>query len=313
MTAQAKTISSLVEALPWLDRLAEPVQNGANAIFGASGATMRAKSWLNGTPLRHRLHPALVVVPLGAWTTGLVLDLLEARADEPREWAKAADAALVLGLVGALPAALTGLADWTDSYDHHRRVGIAHALTNSVALTFFGASLGLRLSGRRGLGRLASMVGFGVSTLSGMLGGELVYTLGMGAPHTIYPKPPDAFVDVLASDDLPEGHPVVVEAGRVPVLLLRREGAIRAVQNWCPHAGGPLDEGEIVGDEVRCPWHDSRFCLRDGRPTRGPAAVPLRTFAVREEGGRILIRPNDEARTWPPAPAPPRQAAATAD
>jgi nitrite reductase/ring-hydroxylating ferredoxin subunit len=140
---------------------------------------------------------------------------------------------------------------------------------------------------------------------SGMLGGELVYTLGANVPHTIYPKPPDEFIDVLASAELPEGRLVVAEAGRVPVLLLRRGGQIHAVQNWCPHAGGPLNEGEIDGDEVRCPWHGSRFCLRDGAPLEGPASVPLRTFDVREEGGRILVRPSDEAKSWPPAPAQP--------
>jgi nitrite reductase/ring-hydroxylating ferredoxin subunit/uncharacterized membrane protein len=306
MTEQARTISSLAEALPWLDRVAEPVQNGANAFFRTGDLTMRLKSWLNGTPLRHRIHPALVAVPLGAWTTGLLFDFLEARSDEPRDWAKAADAAVAFGIVGALPSALSGVADWTDTYDHHRRVGMAHALLNSTALVLYGASFGLRLADRRGLARLCSGIGFGVVTLGGMLGGELVFTLGVNVPHTIYPKPPDEFVAVLASAELPEGKAVVAEAGRVPVLLLRRGGTIYAVQNWCPHAGGPLDEGEIVGDEVRCPWHDSRFCLRDGRPTQGPAAVPLRTFAVREEGGQVLVRPNDEARTWPPAPAPPK-------
>src|SRR3954471_17445232 len=165
MTQQAKTISSLFEALPWLDRVAEPVQNGANALFGASGATKRLKSWLNGTPLRHRVHPALIAVPLGAWTTGLLLDFLETRADDPRDWAKSADAAVAFGIAGALPSALTGVADWVDLYDHHRRVGIAHALLNTTALVFYGASLGLRLADRRGAARLCSGIGFGIVTL----------------------------------------------------------------------------------------------------------------------------------------------------
>lgn len=303
MAQQAKTISDLVEALPWLDTLAEPTQRATNAIFGKNAATRKVKDWLNGTPLLHRLHPALVAVPIGAWTTGLVLDLLETRADRPQDWSRSADAAVVLGIVGALPSVTTGLADWTDTYDHQRRVGIAHALINSVALAFYGASLGLRLADRRGSARLCSMVGFSVVTLGGMLGGELVYTLGVNIPHTLYPKPPTDFTDVLASTDLVEDKPVVAEAGRVPVMLLRRGETIYAVQNWCPHAGGPLNEGKIVGDEVYCPWHDSRFCLHDGRPTQGPASTPLRTFEVKEERGRIFVRPIDSARSWPPAPA----------
>src|SRR5690606_27666719 len=103
------------------------------------------------------------------------------------------------------------------------------------------------------------------------------------------------------------GRPVVVEVGRVPVLLVRRGSESHAVQNWCPHAGGPLSEGTFDGDIVECPWHQSRLGLAAGAPVQGPASVPLRTFAVRETGGRIFIRPSYEAQSWPPAPEPIRE------
>ncbi len=305
MTTQARTISSWIAQLPWLDTIAEPVQRATEAIFGANRATQKTKDLLNGTPLRHRLHPALIAVPLGAWTTGLLLDLLEARSERPADWSRSADAAVMLGLVGALPSVATGLADWTDTYDHQRRVGIAHALSNSVALALYGTSLGLRLVGHRGAARVCSALGFGAITLGGMLGGELVYTLGVNVPHTLYPKPPTDFVAVLASADLPQGKQVVAEAGRVPILLVRDGDTIHAVQNWCTHAGGPLNEGELTGDEVQCPWHGARFSLCDGRPLQGPASMPLRTFDVHEAEGHIFVRPNDETRNWPPPPADP--------
>jgi len=305
MTRQARTISSWIAQLPWLDTIAEPVQRATGALFGANRATQRAKDLLNGTPLRHRIHPALIAVPIGAWTTGLLLDLLEARSERPQEWARSADAAVALGLVGALPSVVTGLADWTDTYDHHRRVGIAHALSNSVALTLYATSLGLRFAGKRGAARICGVLGFGAVTVGGMLGGELVYTLGVNVPHTLYPKPPTDFVAVLASAELPQGKPVVAEAGRVPILLVRDGDTIHAVQNWCTHAGGPLDEGTIADGIAECPWHGSRFCLSDGRPLQGPASMPLRTFDVHEAGGQIFVRPNDEARSWPPSPANP--------
>jgi len=305
MTRQARTISSWIAQLPWLDTIAEPVQRATGALFGANRATQRAKDLLNGTPLRHRIHPALIAVPIGAWTTGLLLDLLEARSERPQEWARSADVAVALGLVGALPSVVTGLADWTDTYDHQRRVGIAHALSNSVALTLYATSLGLRFAGKRGAARVCGVLGFGAVTVGGMLGGELVYTLGVNVPHTLYPKPPTDFVAILASADLSQGKPVVAEAGRVPILLVRDGDTIYAVQNWCPHAGGPLDEGTIADGIAECPWHGSRFCLSDGRPLQGPASTPLRTFDVHEAGGQIFVRPNDEARSWPPPPANP--------
>ncbi|MDQ3548832.1 MAG: Rieske 2Fe-2S domain-containing protein, partial [Chloroflexota bacterium] len=211
--------------------------------------------------------------------------------------------------VSALPTAMSGVADWVDLYDHQRRVGMAHALLNTVALGCYGVSLALRMSGsqQRGLAKTLSGAGYGVLVLSGALGGELVYTLGVNVPHTIYPKPPEGESDVLGSAELVEGVPVVVEVGRVPVLLLRRDGAIHAVQDWCPHAGGPLSQGTFDGDVVECPWHQSRFCLADGAPLQGPASVPLRTFKVREEASRILITPSYEAQSWPPAPDPIRE------
>jgi len=310
MAQQAPTLGAWIDRLPWLDRIAEPLQGAVQAVFGAGATTQRAKDWLNGTPISHRMHPALVVVPLGAWTMAAVFDLLDLLGDNAADdtaWSRAADLLVGCGLVSALPAAASGFADWVDTYDHQRRVGVAHALVNGTALGLYALSLGLRLGGQRGAARALAGVGFGVVSLGGMLGGELVYTLGVNVSHLLYPKPPDEFTDCCASAELAEGQRRVVEVGRVPVLLRRTAGRIEAVQAWCPHAGGPLAEGEFDGDTVRCPWHGARFCLRDGRPLEGPAATPLRVFAVREQGGRIAVRPTDAAKTWPPAPEPPAE------
>jgi nitrite reductase/ring-hydroxylating ferredoxin subunit/uncharacterized membrane protein len=312
MTKQARTLSSLLETpdWAWLDAVAEPVQGAASAIYRSSPVGMKLKSLLNGTPLRHRMHPMLIAVPIGAWTMAVVLDAIEGRAGrrERRGLQAAADTSVAVGVISALPSAMSGVSDWVDLYDHQRRVGMAHALLNTVALSCYGISLAMRLSGgNRGLAKALSNAGYGVVALSGALGGELVYTLGVNVPHTLYPKPPDEETDVLASAALVEGTPVVVEVGRVPVLLVRHNGTIHAVQEWCPHAGGPLSQGKIDGDVVECPWHQSRFCLADGAPLQGPAAVPLRTFNVREADGRILVTPSYEAQSWPPPPDPIRE------
>jgi nitrite reductase/ring-hydroxylating ferredoxin subunit/uncharacterized membrane protein len=312
MTQQAATVSSVLErpAFGWIDPLSEKMQAAAGKLLHATSATRKVKDVLNGTPMRHRVHPALVVVPLGAWTTAALLDVLESRAPRRQRsgYRASADAAIAFGIAGALPSAASGVADWVDLYDQQRRVGTAHALLNVAALGCYSASYVLRMTSRerRGAARLLSGIGLGIVSLSGSLGGELVYTLGVNVPYHLYPKAPDDWRDVLASAELQEGVPVVVEDERVPVLLLRLDGEVFAVQEWCPHAGGPLSEGKFDGDVVECPWHQSRFCLRDGAPLQGPASVPLRTFAVRDEGGRILIRPSFEGQSWPPAPVPPR-------
>ena len=304
MTKPAPTISSVIARFPWLDRVAEPLQAAVHATFNAGEATQRAKDWLNGTPIRHRIHPALIAVPIGAWSMAALLDAFDALESDGR-WSRSADLLVGVGIVSALPTAATGLADWVDTYDHQRRVGVAHALLNSTALGCYAASLALRLGGRRGAARAVAGIGFGAVALGGMLGGELVYNLGVNVTHQLYPKPPDDFTDACASDELSEGQARVVAVGQVPVLLRRAGGRIDAVVAWCTHAGGPLTEEGIEGDEVGCPWHGSRFCLSDGRPTQGPASAPLRTFDVREADGRIHVRPNDESHSWPSAPEPP--------
>ena len=166
--------------------------------------------------------------------------------------------------------------------------------------------MALRSAGRRGPAKLLAGIGFGALTLGGALGGGLVYNLGANVRFALYPKPPNEERDVLASDELAERRRVVVEVGRAPVMLYRAGGQVYAVEDWCPHAGGPLSEGEIADCVVTCPWHGSQFDVRDGAPLTGPAATPLRTFDVREKGGRILITPSYEGVDWPPPPKGPR-------
>jgi len=83
-------------------------------------------------------------------------------------------------------------------------------------------------------------------------------------------------------------------ASGVPVVLLRRGLQLYAISATCPHAGGPLDEGTLDGDIVECPWHGSRFCMRDGRVLTGPATVHAPRYDVRVRNGQIEVRRSDK-------------------
>ncbi|MDX6679015.1 MAG: hypothetical protein QOE31_3067, partial [Solirubrobacteraceae bacterium] len=63
-----------------------------------------------------------------------------------------------------------------------------------------------------------------------------------------------------------------------------------ALSASCVHAGGPLDEGELVDGCLKCPWHASMFRLQDGRAVRGPATVNQPVWQARIEDGRVQVR-----------------------
>jgi nitrite reductase/ring-hydroxylating ferredoxin subunit/uncharacterized membrane protein len=311
MTRQARTLSSSLDSptFSWLDKLADPIQKLTGQIFSSSPMATEVKDWLNGTPIRHRLHPAIVALPIGAWTMATIFDALESASSgqQANAYRAAADTSVGVGIVGAVASAASGLADWADLFGHERRVGTAHAVSNSTALLCYAASYALRKGDADSRAAAKSFASFGYLALmlGGSLGGDLVYNLGANVRFTLYPKAPNEFRDVLASNDLAEGKPVVVEVERVPVLLYRHQGEVMAVENWCTHVGGPLSEGTFDGNVVTCPWHGSKFCMANGAPLQGPASAPLRTFEVREEQGRIMVKPSYEGQDWPPPPTPP--------
>lgn len=89
--------------------------------------------------------------------------------------------------------------------------------------------------------------------------------------------------------DLPPGQIGLVMVAGEPVAVYNVEGIYYATHNECTHAGGPLNEGELKGNQVICPWHDSCFDVTSGAVTCRPATRPVRTYRVVVEGeiGRV--------------------------
>src|SRR5688572_25005019 len=78
--------------------------------------------------------------------------------------------------------------------------------------------------------------------------------------------------------------------GDQEVLLVRSGPEIFAIDAHCSHYHGPLFEGLVVGESIRCPWHHACFDLRTGEATRAPALTPLSVWQVDYEGDRIFVR-----------------------
>ncbi|MBI2939274.1 MAG: Rieske 2Fe-2S domain-containing protein [Chloroflexi bacterium] len=278
-------IERVVEQQAWTDQLAGKLQG---PIFDFLEQRAELRSLAHGTWLGHPLHIALTDVPVGSWTVTALLDLLDLFGLSRARGA--ADAALGIGLAGAVPTALTGLADWSHTDGPARRVGFIHGLTNATVFLLNAASLLARARGNRKQGIVLSSLGFGLLTFSTWLGGELVYRLGIGVSHTAFQTAPREFIPVLADAELGERQLQRVEVDGTPVLLTRLSGQVHAIGETCTHLGGPLAQGELEGDCVVCPWHGSKFRLTDGQVVAGPATVSERRYEVRIRNGRIEVR-----------------------
>ncbi len=288
-------ISEFVEQQSWLDSLAGPFQSWLLSIFGQPGTPNRkVKDLLNGTWLGHALHPMLTDIPLGSWSGTLALDMLSL-VDDDEGIARGADITLLLGILGATGAAVTGVTDWSDLDGTDRRVGFLHGLTNGSILLANIASLALRLTGRRKAGIACSTAGYLASLFSAYLGGDLVLSKGIGVNHVAWEGGSDEFVAVINAADLAEGKLTRVDASGIPAVLLRQGNKVLAIGATCTHLAGPLDEGTYKDGTVTCPWHGSCFRMDDGSVVNGPAVYPAPTFDVRVRKGEIELRRRDHA------------------
>lgn len=231
----------------------------------------------------------LTDVPIGAWTAAMVFDLIDAISDR-RDLRVAADAALIVGIAGALAAAIAGITDWQHTDPPERRIGLGHGLLNVGGVALFTSSLIARKRKSRASGRMLSALDYAVITAAARLGGNMVYGHRVGVDHTPGQTFPGDFVPVLAESELREGMLQRADYRGVPILLTKRGNRIFALAETCSHMGGPLSEGQIVDDGVRCPWHRSRFALEDGRVLDGPAVHPQPRLQTRVRNGQIEVR-----------------------
>jgi uncharacterized membrane protein len=136
------------------------------------------KDVLSGAWLGHALHPIMTDIPIGAWTSALLLDWTGGK-----ESRSAADRLILTGLLAAGTTAVTGWSDWADEEQRNpavRRSGLVHAAANGTAVTLMIGSYLARRRGARGRGRLLSLAGSAALGAGGWLGGHLSYTLGAG-------------------------------------------------------------------------------------------------------------------------------------
>lgn len=266
----------------------DPAVDAVTTVVDRVLASSSVKDALHGRWLGHQLHPLLVALPIGMFSSALVLDLLGGEQSRP-----AARRLVGAGVLAVAPTAAAGLADWSElgAFRRPRRVGLVHAGANVVASAFFGASWVARRGGHHSVGTNLALMGTAGLGVGGYLGGHLSYSEGVGVNRNAdESKKPVDWTDAAAVDDVGEGQLHRVDVDGQQVLLTRRNGEFSAVGATCSHYGAPLQEGELDDGCVVCPWHGSRFRFSDGSVDRGPATVPQLAYDVRSVGHRLQIR-----------------------
>ena len=282
-----------------MDRLGDDTRldSAARGLERVTSAIPRqgpVKDVLSGTSLDHPLHPMLTDLPIGFWTSAWVLDIVGGERDRD-----AARRLIGAGVLCALPAALSGAADWSDTEGASRRVGVVHAVVNSSALALYAGSWLARSRGRQRSGVALSWAGATFATVGGYLGGHLLAAMGVGVDHNAFEERLDDWTAACDEEALSE-RPIRVDVHRTAVLLIRSGDEIRAIAATCPHRGAPLEEGVVEEgvveegvveeDVVTCPWHGSRFCLSDGTLLAGPSPTGVESYETRVRAGAVEVR-----------------------
>ncbi|MER0443710.1 Rieske 2Fe-2S domain-containing protein [Streptomyces sp. Edi4] len=278
MRSLVKALDSLGE-LKQLDRFTAPVRKAVKALpLGPHRAV------LQGRPIGHPLHPVLVQVPIGAWTSAAVLDLLPSGGRHAR-------LLVGMGVLSAVPAAWAGWVDWAEQPERQLRTGLVHAASNGVAIGLYAGSWVVRGRGKPVLGRLLGFAGLTAASVGGMIGGHLAFRQAVGSNKT---EPVDHLVEpgwhpVGSVTEFSEGEGARRMLGEVPLLVVREpDGAFHVLVDRCSHMAGPLSQGKVAAGCVECPWHGSVFRLADGHNVGGPATAPQPVFETRLTHDGIL-------------------------
>ncbi|RYZ45863.1 MAG: Rieske (2Fe-2S) protein, partial [Sphingobacteriales bacterium] len=147
---------------------------------------------------------------------------------------------------------------------------------------------------------LIVLEGIGVILLlfAGWMGGTLVYRNQIGVDPRYadagkwkeeYYDETEGEVEVGSVNELKINQMKLVHVGAKRVVIARSEEGYVAFDDYCTHRGGSLAGGAMICGTVQCPWHGSQFSVTDGTVKAGPAKMPIVTYSLREESGRLYL------------------------
>lgn len=121
-----------------------------------------------------------------------------------------------------------------------------------------------------------------------MGGGERAFS-PRPSPITHYEFEMADWHDVAAASEMPAGSRRTLDIDGRALLVINLDGEFFAVEDLCTHDGGDLGSGDIDGDQIVCPRHGARFCIRTGEVKAPPAYEDILTFPVRVHDGMVQV------------------------
>jgi nitrite reductase/ring-hydroxylating ferredoxin subunit/uncharacterized membrane protein len=262
---------------------------------------MRSKAHIKG----HPLHPLMIAFPVAFTCGSLVADVVGRIGGWPSAWATGAFlsiAAVVTGLVAGVPGFIDYLTVVPPNSSGKKRA-TQHMLVNVSALVAFAVGWAFRdwNTFQPGVGAmLLEVLGVGLLTWGGWMGGTLVYRNQIGVDHRyaqagkwkeqeVTGRPGDS-VAVAQADELKVDQMKLLHVNGRRIVLARCEAGYVAFDDHCTHRGGPLADGVLACNTVTCPWHGSQFDVTNGGVKAGPASERIHTYSIEQAGSEIKLR-----------------------
>jgi nitrite reductase/ring-hydroxylating ferredoxin subunit/uncharacterized membrane protein len=247
----------------------------------------------------------LIAFPVAFIVGALVADVVGVVGDWPSVWTTGAymsAAAVVTGLIAGVP----GFIDYlyvVPPRSSGKKRATQHMIVNVSALAAFAAGWAFRdfASLRPGAGTLVlELVGMGLVSYGGWLGGTLVYRNQIGIDHRYAAAGKWNELDVTAgrgdqvvvaaTDELKVNQMKLLRVGERRVVLARTDEGYCAFDDHCTHRGGSLADGVLACQIVTCPWHGSQFDVTTGTVKSGPAGQAIKTYEVEVQGSEVRFR-----------------------
>jgi uncharacterized membrane protein/nitrite reductase/ring-hydroxylating ferredoxin subunit len=259
---------------------------------------MKSKAHIKG----HPLHPLLVTFPIAFFTGTLLSDLafIFNSKELYKEIAKYLEGA---GIAFALLAAVPGIIDYFKTIPPEssaKKRATKHGLINISLVIVFSLALLFRSDPAFNFYTIVAMEGVGVImlTISGWLGGTLVYRNQIGVDH----RYADAGrwqertiaddknrVELTGLNELKLNQMRLFHCSGKRVVVGKSESGYVAFDDHCTHRGGSLADGVMICGTVQCPWHGSQFDVQNGSVKAGPAREKIITYRLEQEGEKYFL------------------------